>query len=127
MPDAPGQRLQTRSEVTTATSLMSESLKFASLFLGDGGVGRVWLLWPETLARMTTNQLTDSMRANTRSSGAELDIALLPRSLCGGARGHLDLRHRLMLFRSFPIVLHTKVVILHFLSRKASVWANRFR
>jgi CubicO group peptidase (beta-lactamase class C family) len=46
-------------------STVDDYLKFARLFLGDGKVGDVRLLRPETLAAMMTNQLTDSQRANS--------------------------------------------------------------
>jgi len=46
-------------------STVDDYLKFARLFLGDGEVDGVRLLRPETVARMTTNQLTDAQRANS--------------------------------------------------------------
>jgi len=46
-------------------STIHNYLKFARLFLGDGGVDGVPLLWPETLGIMMTNQLTDAQRANS--------------------------------------------------------------
>ena len=46
-------------------STLDDYLKFARLFLGDGKVDGVRLLRGETLAAMTTNQLTDRQRANT--------------------------------------------------------------
>jgi len=46
-------------------STLDDYLKFARLFLGDGEVDGVRLLRGETLAAMTTNQLTDSQRANS--------------------------------------------------------------
>ena len=46
-------------------STLDDYLSFARLFLGDGEVNGVRLLRPETLAAMTTNQLTDSQRANS--------------------------------------------------------------
>ncbi|MBZ5674825.1 MAG: beta-lactamase family protein [Acidobacteriia bacterium] len=46
-------------------STIDDYLKFARLFVGDGEVDGVRLLRPETLARMVTNQLTDSQRANS--------------------------------------------------------------
>ena len=50
-------------------STVDDYLKFARLFLGDGEVDGLRLLSPETLARMVTNQLTDSQRANSRLLG----------------------------------------------------------
>jgi CubicO group peptidase (beta-lactamase class C family) len=46
-------------------STVDDYLNFARLFVGDGEVDGVRLLYPETLARMVTNQLTDSQRANS--------------------------------------------------------------
>lgn len=46
-------------------STAEDYLKFARLFLGDGEVDGVRLLRRETLARMMTNQLTESQRANS--------------------------------------------------------------
>ena len=46
-------------------STAADYLKFARLFLGDGEVDGVRLLRPETLARMMTNQLTETQRANS--------------------------------------------------------------
>lgn len=46
-------------------STVDDYLSFARLFLGDGKVDGVRLLRPETLAAMTTNQLTESQRANS--------------------------------------------------------------
>jgi CubicO group peptidase (beta-lactamase class C family) len=45
-------------------STVDDYLKFARLFVGDGSVDGVRLLYPETLAMMVTHQLTDSQRAN---------------------------------------------------------------
>ncbi len=46
-------------------STVDDYLKFARLFVGDGKVDGVRLLYPETLAKMVTNQLTDSQRATS--------------------------------------------------------------
>jgi CubicO group peptidase (beta-lactamase class C family) len=46
-------------------STIDDYLKFARPFLGDGKVDAVRLLRRETLTAMTTNQLTDSQRANS--------------------------------------------------------------
>jgi CubicO group peptidase (beta-lactamase class C family) len=46
-------------------STLDDYLKFARIFLDDGEVDGVRLLRPETLALMTTNQLTDTQRANS--------------------------------------------------------------
>ena len=46
-------------------STLDDYLKFARIFLGDGEVDGVRLLREETLARMMTNQLTESQRANS--------------------------------------------------------------
>lgn len=46
-------------------STLDDYLKFARLFLGDGTVDGVRLLRSKTLARMMTNQLTDTQRANS--------------------------------------------------------------
>jgi CubicO group peptidase (beta-lactamase class C family) len=45
-------------------STVNDYLRFARLFLGDGSVDGVRLLRPETLARMMTNQLTETQRAS---------------------------------------------------------------
>jgi CubicO group peptidase (beta-lactamase class C family) len=45
-------------------STVDDYLNFARLFVGDGKVDGVRLLYPKTLALMVTNQLTDSQRAN---------------------------------------------------------------
>ena len=46
-------------------STVDDYLGFARLFLGNGSVDGVRLLRPETLAKMTTNQLTDAQRAHS--------------------------------------------------------------
>src|ERR1700730_85173 len=46
-------------------STVDDYLRFGRLFLGDGSVGGVRLLRPETLARMMTNQLTEAQRAHS--------------------------------------------------------------
>lgn len=46
-------------------STVDDYLRFARLFLGDGSVDGVRLLRPETLARMMTNQLTETQRASS--------------------------------------------------------------
>jgi len=46
-------------------STVDDYLKFARLFLGDGAVGGVRLLRPETLAAMMTNQLTEPQRTHS--------------------------------------------------------------
>jgi CubicO group peptidase (beta-lactamase class C family) len=46
-------------------STLDDYLSFSRLFLADGEVDGVRLLRPETLAAMTTNQLTDCQRANS--------------------------------------------------------------
>jgi len=46
-------------------STLDDYLKFARIFVGGGKVDGVRLLHPETLARMVTNQLTDSQRADS--------------------------------------------------------------
>jgi CubicO group peptidase (beta-lactamase class C family) len=46
-------------------STAHDYLKFARLFLGDGDVDGTRVLRPETLAKMMSNQLTDTQRANT--------------------------------------------------------------
>ena len=50
-------------------STLDDYLAFARLFLGDGAVDGVRLLKPETMARMTTNQLTDDQRARASLLG----------------------------------------------------------
>jgi CubicO group peptidase (beta-lactamase class C family) len=50
-------------------STVDDYLKFAKLFLGDGAVEGVRLLRPETLAKMMTNQLTESQRASSSLLG----------------------------------------------------------
>ena len=51
-------------------STLDDFLAFARLFLGDGAVGGVRLLRPETLARMMADQLTDEQRAGATLFGA---------------------------------------------------------
>jgi len=46
-------------------STIDDYLNFARLFVSDGTTNGVRLLRPETLAMMTTNQLTDTQRANS--------------------------------------------------------------
>jgi CubicO group peptidase (beta-lactamase class C family) len=53
-------------------STLDDYLAFARLFLGDGAVGGVRLLRPETLARMMSDQLTDEQRAKATVFGAPL-------------------------------------------------------
>jgi CubicO group peptidase (beta-lactamase class C family) len=53
-------------------STAEDYLKFARLFLGNGEVDGVRLLRPETLTRMTTNQLTDAQRANSVLLGRKI-------------------------------------------------------
>jgi CubicO group peptidase (beta-lactamase class C family) len=50
-------------------STIGDYLKFARIFIGAGEVDGVRLLRPQTLAKMVTNQLTDSQRANSRLLG----------------------------------------------------------
>jgi CubicO group peptidase (beta-lactamase class C family) len=50
-------------------STLDDYLTFARVFLGDGAVGGVRLLKPETLALMTRNQLTDAQRAASTTLG----------------------------------------------------------
>ena len=50
-------------------STLQDYLRFAMLFVGDGAVGGVRLLRPETLATMMTNQLTEAQRAGARILG----------------------------------------------------------
>jgi CubicO group peptidase (beta-lactamase class C family) len=45
-------------------STIDDYLNFARLFVGSGEVNGVRILRPETLARMMTNQLTDTQRTN---------------------------------------------------------------
>ena len=53
-------------------STLQDYLRFALLFLGDGAVGGVRLLRPETLALMMSNQLTDEQRAGARILGSRV-------------------------------------------------------
>ena len=46
-------------------STVNDYARFARIFLGDGSVDGVRLLRPKTLARMATNQLTRTQRANS--------------------------------------------------------------
>ncbi|WP_369059178.1 serine hydrolase [Caulobacter sp. 73W] len=50
-------------------STLDEHLAFGRLFLGDGAVDGVRLLKPQTLALMSTNQLTDEQRASATTLG----------------------------------------------------------
>lgn len=50
-------------------STLDDYLAFARLFLGDGAVDGLRLLKPETLALMTTNQLTDEQRTKATTLG----------------------------------------------------------
>lgn len=83
-------------------STIDDYLRFARLFIGDGAVDSVRLLRPETLARMTTNQLTEEQRQGAEIFGlplfgsghgfgfgvaAVLDPATAAPSLCRGAPG----------------------------------------
>lgn len=56
-------------------STLDDYLAFARLFIGGGAVDGVRLLKPETLALMTTNQLTDHQRANAELFGMPLFAA----------------------------------------------------
>ena len=53
-------------------STVDDYLKFARIFLGSGEVDGVRLLRSETLARMMSNQLTDTQRANFALLGQRL-------------------------------------------------------
>jgi CubicO group peptidase (beta-lactamase class C family) len=50
-------------------STLDDYLVFARLFLGDGAVGGVRLLRPETLALMTTDRLTENQRTTAKTLG----------------------------------------------------------
>lgn len=56
-------------------STLDDYLKFARIFLEDGSVDGLRLLRPETLAQMTTNQLTDDQRANSVLLGQKIFAA----------------------------------------------------
>jgi len=82
-------------------STLDDYLAFARLFLGDGEVDGVRLLKPETLAQMTTNQLTDDQRARAemlsmpvfeahgfgRGLGVVMDPKNAPVTRCKGGIG----------------------------------------
>ena len=66
------ERPQTMSFVSGGQGLWStldDYLAFARLFVGGGEVDGVRLIRPETLAQMTTNQLTDDQRARAEMLG----------------------------------------------------------
>lgn len=50
-------------------STLDDYLAFARMFIGKGAVDGVTLLRPETLAQMTSNQLSDQQRASSRMLG----------------------------------------------------------
>ncbi|MGH9822505.1 MAG: hypothetical protein ACREDR_04540 [Blastocatellia bacterium] len=52
-------------------STVDDYLKFASVFVEGGKVDGVRLLRPETVAMMTSNQLTDDQRANSVLLGSK--------------------------------------------------------
>ena len=56
-------------------STLDDYLAFARMFVGKGAVDGVRLLRPETLALMTTNQLTESQRAASEVGGMPLFAA----------------------------------------------------
>ena len=78
-------------------STLDDYLAFARLFIGAGAVDGVRLLQPETLARMTSNQLTDDQRARAEllssghGFGMGVAVVLVPEKadpiLCGGGVG----------------------------------------
>jgi CubicO group peptidase (beta-lactamase class C family) len=78
-------------------STLDDYLAFARLFIGAGAVDGLRLLQPETLARMTSNQLTEDQRtrAELLSSGhgfgLGIGVVLVPEKadpiLCGGGVG----------------------------------------
>lgn len=83
-------------------STADDYLAFARLFVEGGAVGGVRLLRPETLARMTTNRLTERQRETAEVGGARLfreglgfgmgvAVVLDPRKaepmICGGHEG----------------------------------------
>ncbi len=53
-------------------STVDDYLAFARVFLGDGSVDGVRLLRPETLARMTANQLTEEQRVTGKMFGMRI-------------------------------------------------------
>jgi CubicO group peptidase (beta-lactamase class C family) len=82
-------------------STVDDYLAFARLFVGGGAVDGVRILKPETLALMTTNQLSEAQRASARmfgmptfaAHGFGLGVAVVldpqeaPTTLCRGAAG----------------------------------------
>ena len=78
-------------------STLDDYLAFARLFVGAGAVDGVRLLRPETLARMTTNHLTESQRAGSwllsagHGFGLGVAVVLEPEKRdvmpCGGGAG----------------------------------------
>jgi len=83
-------------------STVDDYLQFARVFVGNGAVGGVRLLRPETLVRMTTNQLTGTQRATAEVGGLPLfasghgfgmgvAVVMEPEqalpTVCGGGRG----------------------------------------
>jgi CubicO group peptidase (beta-lactamase class C family) len=82
-------------------STADDYLRFARIFLGEGSVDGARILRPETLARMTADQLTAEQRASVRMAGLPLfaghgfglgvgvmrDPARAFTSLCGGGVG----------------------------------------